>query len=78
MLTNAPTIRKAVAVLMLVAAGFHAPVSAESVGECLEETLELCADTLEDCNYFEKVAVGFVCTVMLAACSAESISISLS
>jgi hypothetical protein len=78
MSTSNSKMRKGVVILLLAVAGFHSPVGADGVGECANDVLDLCAETLEDCNWIEKVAVGAACAAMLAGCSLEMVNLSVS
>ncbi len=76
MLTQIRSARRGVAVLMLALAAFTSPLFAESVEECYDDVITLCDDTLEDSNWLEKIAVGAACSLMLAGCTLESVSLS--
>lgn len=45
------------------------PLAAQTVAECYEKVLTLCAEAMDGAKWYEKVAVGVVCTAMLAGCN---------
>jgi hypothetical protein len=57
----------AVAVTALATAA--RPLAAQTVAECYEKVLTLCAEAMDGANAFEKFALGVVCTAMLAGCN---------
>ncbi len=78
MLTKSSKTRNAVAILMLAVAGFQSPVAADGMVECATKVLDFCAETLEDCNWLERIAVGAACTAALVGCSLEAVNIDVS
>jgi hypothetical protein len=73
MLRESLKIRKTLAILLLAAASFHAPVAGgqSEVADCYERVLGMCAEALEEANWIEAVGVGILCTGMLTGCMAE-------
>jgi hypothetical protein len=73
MLMNSMKIRKALAIVMLAGAGFHSPIAAEesAVADCYERVMIMCVDALDEARWWEKPAVGLLCTAMLGGCMAE-------
>jgi len=65
--------RKAIAIFTLAMGAFTAPVVGDSISECYDKVLRHCNDALEESNYLEKMAVGLICTGMLAGCGFEAI-----
>jgi hypothetical protein len=60
-------IMTAVAVTALATAA--RPLAAQTVAECYEKVLTLCAAAMEDARWYEKAALGVVCTAMLVGCN---------
>lgn len=58
----------------LLTASLLAPTRlyAESVADCYERVTELCADAMDGARWYERFAVGVLCTGMLAGCAAET------
>ncbi|MFH1763560.1 MAG: hypothetical protein ABIF09_05140 [Gemmatimonadota bacterium] len=77
MLTMIRKTRHGVAVLMLALAAFQSPLFASDTTDCLEAVLELCEDALEASRWWEKPAVGVFCSLMMAACGVEAITLSI-
>jgi len=71
-LTSTKT-RKAIAIFTLAMGAATSPVVGYGVSECYDRVLQECNDALEQSNYLEKVAVGLMCTGMLAGCGFEAI-----
>lgn len=47
------------------------PLAAQTVQECYDYVIKTCSDAMEDSNFFERVAIGIVCSAMLAGCTAK-------
>ena len=60
-------IMTAVAVTALATAA--RPLAAQTVAECYEKVLTMCAEAMEDAKWYEKAALGVVCTAMLVGCN---------
>ena len=45
------------------------PVAATTVAECYEKVLTKCADAMDGARWYEKVALGILCSAMLAGCN---------
>jgi len=65
--------RKALVFFTLVLGGFTSPVFAGETTDCFWEVMHRCDDALEEASWWEKPAVGFFCTGMIAGCAFESI-----
>jgi hypothetical protein len=50
---------------------------AETVQECTERVIRDCDRALADSNWFEKVAVGIVCSGMYLACGGVNVNIKI-
>jgi hypothetical protein len=53
------------------------PAMAETVQECTERVIRDCDRALADSNWFEKVAVGIVCSGMYLACGGVNVNIKI-
>lgn len=58
----------AVALTAIVMAGATAPLAAETVADCYEKVLNMCADALDAARWYEKPIIGAMCSAMLAGC----------
>jgi hypothetical protein len=47
------------------------PLAAATVQDCYDYVITKCADAMEDANFVEKVAIGIVCSSMLAGCTVK-------
>lgn len=47
------------------------PLAARTVQECYDYVLKECSNAMSDANFIEKVALGIICTSMLAGCTAK-------
>ena len=56
---------------LTIATGSLSGLAAETVGECQERVIESCAEAMEDARFYERVAVGLLCTGLLVGCSAN-------
>lgn len=56
---------------VLLALALPTNAYAETVADCYEKVLKLCADAMEESNWFERFAVGVMCTGMLAGCNTQ-------
>lgn len=65
--------RKGLAMLVLAIGSLTSPVVGQSVAECYAEVLERCDEALEESAWWEKPAVGLICTGMLAGCGFEAL-----
>lgn len=65
--------RKALVIFTLALGGFTTPVFAGETTDCFWEVMHRCDDALEEASWWEKPAVGFFCSGMLAGCAFESI-----
>jgi hypothetical protein len=45
------------------------PVAAETVADCYNKVLDRCADALDGARWYEKPAIGILCTAMLVGCN---------
>ena len=55
---------------------FAAPLLAEeTVLECQQRVIDECAEVLEDASWWEKPAIGVVCTARLLGCAGTSVTI---
>lgn len=62
-------IRGTVAV-SLIAVGMTAnPIAAETVADCYEKVLGMCAEALDGARFYEKPIIGAMCTAMMLGCS---------
>ena len=73
MLTGSRKVRQTMAVLTLAIGGFTSPVFAGPVFDCYNDVMETCDDALEASSWWQKPAVGLLCTGMLAGCGFEAI-----
>ena len=67
------SIQKGVVLFTFALSGFLSPVFAGETTDCFWEVQERCDDALEEAKWWEKPAVGLVCTGMLAGCAFESL-----
>lgn len=58
-------------VLMLTLAGSAQPLAAQTVAECYEKVLTICAEAMDGAKWYEKFAVGLMCAGMLAGCNTQ-------
>jgi hypothetical protein len=58
--------------MMLAATDLSAESS--SVADCYERVLAMCNEALENAKWWEKPAIGVLCTGMLAGCTAEALT----
>ena len=65
--------RKALVIFTLAVGAFTSPVFAGETTDCFWEVMHRCDDALEAAAWWEKPAVGFFCTGMVAGCAFESI-----
>jgi hypothetical protein len=54
------------------------PAMADPVSECFDKVTKDCDAALKESNWIEKVAVGFICTLMYIACGGVTINIKAS
>lgn len=47
------------------------PLAAATAQDCYDYVLTRCADAMDGANFFEKVAIGIVCSSMLAGCTVK-------
>ena len=66
-------IRRGLAAMTLVLAGFASPVFAEEESDCYWEVIESCDDALEESNWFQKIGVGVICAGLLTGCGLEAL-----
>jgi hypothetical protein len=45
------------------------PLAAETVADCYDKVLTKCADAMDGAKWYEKVALGILCSAMLAGCN---------
>lgn len=45
------------------------PIAAETVADCYEKVLKMCADALDGARWYEKPVIGAMCTGMLIGCN---------
>ena len=45
------------------------PLAAETVADCYDKVLTKCADAMDGARWYEKVALGILCSAMLAGCN---------
>ena len=45
------------------------PLAAETVADCYEKVLDKCAYAMDGARWYEKVAIGILCSAMLAGCN---------
>ena len=50
------------------------PASADPVSDCYNAVLDRCAEALEDARWYEKVAIGILCTGLLAGCTGKAVT----
>ncbi|HSL69615.1 MAG TPA: hypothetical protein VK864_05195 [Longimicrobiales bacterium] len=63
-------------VLAAVLAAGTAPASlaaAETISECYDRVLTDCTEALDGARWWEKPAIGAICTLMLAGCSSNGL-----
>jgi hypothetical protein len=65
------------AALTLAAAVASPLLAEETVEQCVNRVTRDCDAALADSNWFEKVAVGIVCTGMYAACGGIVVNLHL-
>ncbi len=65
------------AALTLTVASASPLLAEETVGQCIERVTRDCDAALADSNWFEKVAVGIVCSGMYLACGGTNINVNL-
>lgn len=65
--------RKAVVIFTLAIGAFTSPVFAGPVEDCYDKVLRTCDQALEESAWWEKPAVGLLCTLMLGGCAFEAI-----
>lgn len=58
-------------VLMLTLAGSGQPLAAQTVAECYEKVLAMCSDAMDGAKWYEKFAIGLMCSGMLAGCNTQ-------
>lgn len=51
------------------------PALAETVEECTNRVTRDCDAALADSNWYEKIAVGIVCTAMYLACGGVTVNV---
>lgn len=51
------------------------PAMAETVEQCVNRVMRDCDRALADSNWFEKIAVGIVCTGMYIACGGVEVNV---
>jgi hypothetical protein len=66
-------VRRTLAILTLSIGGFAYPVVAHTIEDCYDSVLSSCADALEEARWWEKPAVGFICTGMLMGCGLDAL-----
>lgn len=47
------------------------PLAAATTQECYDYVLKECSNAMSDANFIEKVAIGIICTSMLAGCTVK-------
>ena len=47
------------------------PLAAKTVQECYDYVLKECSNAMSDANFIEKVAIGIICTSLLAGCTVK-------
>jgi hypothetical protein len=62
-------VRNIVAVPLLAVAMTANPIAAETVADCYEKVLNMCAEALEGARFYEKPIIGAMCTAMMLGCS---------
>jgi len=72
MLRETSKVRKSIVVLTMAIGAFTSPVFAGEVTDCYWEVMEACDDALEASNWIQKIAVGALCTGLLAGCGFEA------
>ena len=63
-------------VLAVVLAAGSAPASmaaAETISQCYDRVLTDCTEALESARWWEKPAIGALCTLMLVGCSSNGL-----
>lgn len=55
--------------LGLALAGTASPIAAETAADCYEKVLKMCSEALDGARWYEKAAIGVMCTGMLAGCN---------
>jgi hypothetical protein len=45
------------------------PVAARTVAECYNSVLKSCADAMDGARFYERVAIGILCSAMLVGCN---------
>jgi len=73
MLIGTLKVRKTIAVLTLAIGAFTSPVFAGDVFDCYTDVIESCDDALASSNWLQKIAVGVMCSGMMAGCGLEAI-----
>jgi hypothetical protein len=66
-------VRRGVAILSLALGGFTSPLVGQGVATCYDKVMGSCNEALEASSWWEKPAVGLLCTGMLAGCGFEAI-----
>ena len=63
-----------VAATATMLAATHLSAQSSSVADCYERVLAMCNEALENAKWWEKPAIGLLCTGMLAGCAAEALA----
>jgi hypothetical protein len=66
-------VRRTLVILTLAIGGFTYPAMAHTIEDCYDSVLSSCADALDEARWWQKPAVGVLCTGMLVGCGLEAL-----
>lgn len=64
---------RTVMLAMSLSVGVAVPAAADPVSDCYNAVLDKCAAAMEDAAWYEKFALGVLCSGMLAGCTGKAV-----